>query len=166
MRSIIILASFLILIQYSFSQTGTIKGYIHDPNENQGFPFANISLVDQSIKTITDPSGHFKIDSIPTGRYDLNISFIGYRDTTLTAIHIVKDTIISLRINYPPLCIYNEQNQICPLCKKKDKVIPIQYGLPSKALIKDAKKGKVRLGGCVVSGCDPYWFCTRDKRAF
>jgi hypothetical protein len=66
--------------------------------------------------------------------------------------------------------ILKKANPSCHVCKSKE-VIPIVYGLPSPRLIKDAKKGKFFLGGCVVTGNDPNWYCTncgtkwRDERS-
>ena len=32
--------------------------------------------------------------------------------------------------------------------------------------MKQYKRGKIKLGGCVVSGCDPIWFCKKCKKEF
>jgi len=148
------------------AQTGTIKGKVYDKNEKEGLAFANVFLVNHKIGAGTDLNGDFRIDSIPIGTYDLRITYLGYQDFTLTSIKVTKDTIIDLNINYPPPCKYDKKNKYCPVCKKKDKVIPIVYGLPSQGLLKESKKGKVRLGGCMISGCDPSWYCKRDKKEF
>jgi hypothetical protein len=56
----------------------------------------------------------------------------------------------------------------CPQCGKTDKVIPIIYGYPGEDLFRDQQAGKVRLGGCCVSGDgkDPQWYCKRDREEF
>ena len=46
----------------------------------------------------------------------------------------------------------------CPECGA-DKTIPIAYGLPSKELRREVEEGKVHLGGCLVTGDDPKWYC-------
>lgn len=56
--------------------------------------------------------------------------------------------------------------KICPVCKKQDQVIPIIYGLPNKRLLRDARKGRVKLGGCEISENAPKWYCKRDKKEF
>jgi hypothetical protein len=45
-------------------------------------------------------------------------------------------------------------------------VIPIAWGLPDEALFKDAQKGEVVLGGCVVGDHDPSWHCKACDRGF
>ncbi len=89
----------------------------------------------------------------------LRILFVGYQDTTLTSQNITHDTIEEMNID-------DKNEKTCPVCQKHDEVIPIIYGEPRKRLFKDSLKGKVRLGGCVISDCDPNWFCKRDEKEF
>jgi len=46
----------------------------------------------------------------------------------------------------------------CPECGSK-RVVPIAYGLPGPDLEREALAGKVRLGGCVITGDDPAQAC-------
>ena len=41
-------------------------------------------------------------------------------------------------------------------------MIPIVYGYPSESLFRDAARGKIALGGCVIMGNDPRWKCSAD----
>jgi len=81
-------------------------------------------------------------------------------------------------------CPYEKtKNNRCPVCKKTDKTIPIVYGLIIEItdanpniietngvrIISDTpiiKKKKYKSGGCVVSDCQPSWFCERDDKKF
>jgi len=48
----------------------------------------------------------------------------------------------------------------CPNCGSA-KIASIQYGYPifSEELDQAMKDGKIVLGGCVITGCDPSWQC-------
>lgn len=51
--------------------------------------------------------------------------------------------------------------RVCPTCGSK-RVLEIVYGLPNEKLLEDAKKGKVRLGGCMVpSDNPPQYLCEK-----
>lgn len=79
------------------------------------------------------------------------------------------DTIIQLNVQFPPECFYNKnvKQKICPLCKKKDKVIPILYGLTvPKTGVPTFKYGEYEPAGCEISDCDPTWYCKRDNLRF
>ncbi len=67
-----------------FSQTGEIKGYVHDSTNSLPIQYASVSVVqisDEKIETgrITDKFGHYSIQNIPEGGYRLVIEFIGYK---------------------------------------------------------------------------------------
>jgi hypothetical protein len=46
----------------------------------------------------------------------------------------------------------------CPSCQSAD-VVPIMYGLPGPEMAEASIKGEIVLGGCVIFGNDPAWFC-------
>ena len=47
----------------------------------------------------------------------------------------------------------------CPQCGSRENVVPIIYGYPGPELRDAAERGEVKLGGCVISGDDPRWYC-------
>ncbi len=122
-------------------------------NDNLKFFFEIESLND--IKVTFEPKG---IGSI-TGR------LYTFKNTELRK----KDT-ISLKLPYALTCKYDKSkdNRTCPTCKKEDEVIPISYGLNIDITKKDEEKKekKYKSGGCVVTDCDPNWYCKRDALDF
>ena len=81
-----------------------------------------------------------------------------------------KSDTIQIEIPYSLTCKYDKSKNIktCPICNKVDKVIPIVYGLIVDVVKKgeEAKKKAYKSGGCVITGCDPNWYCERDKYEF
>lgn len=55
---------------------------------------------------------------------------------------------------------------VCPKCHNNESVVPIVYGYPDDSLLKDQEEGKVALGGCVITGNDPQWFCKSCKKSW
>ena len=53
----------------------------------------------------------------------------------------------------------------CPACGSGP-VARIMYGMPafSEELERDLDKGRITIGGCIVSGDDPDWECTACGR--
>ncbi|MGD1847556.1 MAG: carboxypeptidase-like regulatory domain-containing protein [Salibacteraceae bacterium] len=166
MKQIITLCCSTLFALTCWAQAGTIKGHIHDRLEQEGFYGVNVTLIGQNKTVLTDFNGDFILEDIPAGSYDLQFSFLGFPDTTLKAIQVAPDTVIDLQIDYPPPCRYDSNGSTCPVCQKSDQVIPIVFGYPGKKLMKYANKGKVMLGGCMVSYCDPNWYCKRDQTRF
>lgn len=62
------------------------------------------------------------------------------------------------------LCIHKPRK--CPICGGK--VATVLYGEPigSKKLYDDLEAKRVVLGGCIVTGHDPTWQCTKCEQEF
>ncbi len=53
--------------------------------------------------------------------------------------------------------------EICPLCNKKDLLIPVVYGKPSEEAMKEEEEGKIWLAGCVIGAFMHRAYCKRDS---
>ena len=74
MKICILLLSFLLLVQTSFSQT--IKGEI--TNGIEVIPFANIYVKGNGVGTAADAYGQFTLNDVPKGKQEIVVSAIGY----------------------------------------------------------------------------------------
>lgn len=79
------------------------------------------------------------------------VSFGQKKDTGITN-HRIYDTLYT--------------SKVCPLCHRKENVIPIIYGKPGKGSIKLAEIGNIKLGGCMVSEKSPKFYCKTDNFEF
>jgi hypothetical protein len=84
--------SFLINNQLQ-SNGYTISGYVSDTKSNQSLIGANIFIVGTSLGSATNEKGFYKITNVDEGRYDLKVTYIGYKTSTET-INIEPDSII------------------------------------------------------------------------
>lgn len=79
-----------ILSSYSFAakNSGIIEGRVVEKESMKALPFATVSIIgsDNKILTgaITSDDGSFKIANLQAGLVNVKVSFIGFRDTTLT----------------------------------------------------------------------------------
>ncbi len=74
---------------------GTITGRIIDYGTSQPISFASVALFSASDTTIitgviTDDNGSFQLNSVPYGKYDLKISFLGYKPVMIQNIELSK----------------------------------------------------------------------------
>ena len=151
--------------QSGYQPYGTIKGHVWDTVQNKAIG-THLYIPNTNKQTTTDSNGNFLLEHVPEGTYNLKIRTLTYPEKTIEAINIQGDTIIELNILFPPECKYNHKNMTCPVCNKKDEVVPVVYGMPTEKTMREADQGKVKLGGCVISGCDPKWYCKRDETWF
>ena len=79
----LIIAIFLAPI-FSFSQTGTIRGFVYEESSEEAIIFANIFIEDTDLGAVSDDNGYFIVSDIPFGKYLINVSFIGYESFSLS----------------------------------------------------------------------------------
>jgi hypothetical protein len=150
-----------------FSQNGMLKGIVRHGISSELSPFVNIMLVRTADgKTIqatnSDTVGKFEFRNIPEGVYNLNFSFVSYNSFMFEHVTIKKDTAIYLSIQFPCPNGTKSAKKKCPF-GHRDNIIPISYGLHSEKSLKKAEQGKIELGGCMVTECDPKWYCKTHK---
>jgi hypothetical protein len=155
---------------FCFAQTGRITGklILEDAGETQTVAEkTTVTLVDGTIKRsiAIDKSLSFHFDSITNDSVRLYISPRSYPVDLIYIIHLKRGFTENIELPYSPTCKYLKSinNKNCPNCNKQDKVIPILYGLIAET---GKNKKKYKAGGCVVSDCQPNWFCERDKLEF
>ena len=148
----------------------SIAGHLYDQVKKTNVQFAEIQLLGfpnkNNISTYTDSLGNYFMDSIPVGSQSFLFYASGYQDTIVYDIPFKKDSITYVNILYPTFCKYSDMKSNCPICLKKNKVIPIIYGYPSDKMRKKNEQGKIRLGGCILTGCDPKWYYKKDNKEF
>ncbi len=72
----------LLLSQWVFSQTASIKGNAFDVVSKDGLPGAYVAISNTSFKKAADDKGNFEISGIPPGEYDITIEHVGYTAVT------------------------------------------------------------------------------------
>jgi hypothetical protein len=167
MKSILIIL-FLTVLFSGYSQNGRITGHLLAIS-----PFLNTAHLKVFLKkgymvmgeTKTDSSGKFYVSKLSPGLYSLAI-YCFRNDLIIDSIKIFKDSTTQLEIAYPGPCRYVYENGKKPECKEghTDNIIPIVYGKPGPETMQKAEKGLVYLGGCMVTDCDPHYYCTIHKR--
>jgi len=167
MKKFILIAIFFTQLFYSFCQNyGTIEGVVFDSAENIVIAYANLVLIKADIATASDKEGKFIFNNMLAGEDILKCSLIGYGTPRRLNIKIYADSTTFIKINLAK-CQYDIMGlPNCPICNRTDETIPILYGEPTKKSLRRAKKGKIKLGGCLITHCDPHWYCKRDKISF
>ncbi|HAT64562.1 MAG TPA: hypothetical protein DCS66_08155 [Flavobacteriaceae bacterium] len=148
------------------SQSAVIEGIIIPNNNSDIEKLSSISLYYNSktpkLQTVlieTDLS--FKFEYIETDTISLSIP--GNReDYIFPSFYLSENDTIRLKLPYSYYCEYDisKNDKTCPICKKKNKVIPVEFGL----FINDPKKAYNM--GCLITDCEPNWYCKRDKITF
>ena len=80
---------------------GTIAGHVYDAELNVPVEYANVVLYRQSDSTqvngtITGDDGTWRITPVPPGRYYVEVSFIGYRPSTVSGVGVTPGATVNV----------------------------------------------------------------------
>jgi hypothetical protein len=91
---------FLALLNKAQSPTQTIRGTVNDKQSQSQIPGASIILLGSSpLKgSISAEDGRFKITEVPVGRYDIKISYMGYKEIVLSNVVVTAGKEVVLEI--------------------------------------------------------------------
>ncbi|MGY8764304.1 MAG: carboxypeptidase-like regulatory domain-containing protein, partial [Fidelibacterota bacterium] len=102
----------MFLISFGLAGTdGTIRGKITDGN-GVALPGANVILPDLSMGAASDMDGNYLILNIPVGKYDVIVSMMGYKKTTMKGIHILMDQTLWLNFKLEEEIVAGEEVEV------------------------------------------------------
>ncbi|MEO8148304.1 MAG: TonB-dependent receptor, partial [Bacteroidia bacterium] len=102
---IFILSLTLSIVNYQLSiaqqLTQTIRGTVVDKISNTPLPGANVLVPNSNpIKGVsTDLDGNFKLMQVPVGKQNLRITYVGYKDVTVSNIDVISGKEMVLNIS-------------------------------------------------------------------
>ena len=165
-KTIAFILILILIANKGFSQNGIISGYVFDKVSKEPVIGANIIMFETNYMTVSDTSGFFEIKNLVSGKYSFGIKLTGYKDTTINNIVVEPGNDLNLKF-FLSECEYHilGHPETCPICGMIDEVVPILYGVATKKMIKKERKGVALIGG-ERTGCDPVYYCKKDKVKF
>ncbi len=105
-----------------------------------------------------------------SGTYVIVIKEQDQRTITLESIIIKQGQKLNLNFKFEGPCLYDHPKDYIPTCPKKhsNNIIPIVYGLVATRGDNYTNKDveNVRYRGCVVTDCDPHFYCKEHDIEF
>lgn len=65
------------------SQTAYLKGKVLDADTKEPIPFANVIVANTKNAAVTDFDGNYKLKFSASGKFDIKVSYIGYKPKIL-----------------------------------------------------------------------------------
>lgn len=81
MKKILLLSFYIFCVIGLLAQQGnnsSVKGHVLDAQTEEHLPGVTVSIEGTQYATMTDETGHFSIDNIPSGTYILLTQYMGY----------------------------------------------------------------------------------------
>ena len=100
-KTSIILVMWLLSARLVAQPAGNIRGIVTDGASGQALPYVTVIVTNSNpvIGTTTDSEGHFRLNSLPVGRYDIQASFVGYEPAVFREILVTSGREVFLEIS-------------------------------------------------------------------
>ena len=161
-----------ILYLSAIGQTGKLSLNITLTSADTSYPYflrTQVKWGDSVVRAVEiTGSGLYHFGSYKEGVYSLELYDYKSKKLTIDPINIKAGLTTIRSISYPDSCRYIYPKNYKPVCPKghSDSIVSILYGLPTNRAMDKAKKGLIYLGGCIVSDCDPQYYCNKHKLEF
>lgn len=102
MKKLLITLLFLpLFLVQNFAQTQTIKGTVIDKQSELPLIGAAVELIntENTIGSVTDVDGYFRLENVPIGRQVIQVSYLGYNSITLPNILVTSGKEVILDIS-------------------------------------------------------------------
>ncbi|MEM1217525.1 MAG: TonB-dependent receptor [Bacteroidota bacterium] len=122
MQKFILLFACLFLFGQAFGQkTGVIRGVVFDRDTHEPVEFANVLVLSpEGIGTTTDIDGTFRLEGVPVGFQNLEVSFIGYDSHYENRIEVRTAKEVVLEINLKPTPVQIEGVEVVAYSNKME----------------------------------------------
>ncbi len=140
-RSIFLLLLSVICLS-TFSQTQLIRGVVRDGASDEPLMYATVTLLhtNPSLVTSTDTKGNFSISSVPVGRYDVEVTYVGYEPTIIKEVLLTSSKEVFLEI--PLKENINELSEVVvkPTIDKTEPMNKMALGSARMLSVEEAKR--------------------------
>lgn len=104
-----------------FAQTQMIKGTIKDAQSGDPISYANVLAItaDSTFGTVSDYDGSFELTDLKPDRYEIKISYVGYREETLTDVILYAHQPTTIQIELEETAFNLSEITIKPELDKK-----------------------------------------------
>ncbi len=93
------------LILSLLSISGKIQGVVYDAETKEPLPYVNVVILNTDLGTATDDNGRFYILNVPSGRYTIEFSCLGYQTAKIENVIVETEQIKRLEIGLKPTAL-------------------------------------------------------------
>ena len=157
------------LIPFLLPAQGTLlEGVVSRVEGIGAMSFVKIILINNDGEmqgTISDWEGHYEFEDLEPGHYQMVvIPFSEKPDTNW--IEVSRWGYDVLNIYYSDPCQYDPKAEVCPVCQKSNRIIPVHYGEYTNKVSRKVRRDKLAIGEDERAPCAPSWYCKRDDIKF
>ncbi|MEO0095061.1 MAG: TonB-dependent receptor [candidate division WOR-3 bacterium] len=84
---------------------GKIQGVVYDAETEEPLPYVNVVVLNTELGTATDDNGRFYILNVPSGKYTIEVSCLGYQTVKIENVVVQTDQVKKLEVSLKPTTI-------------------------------------------------------------
>ncbi len=139
--SVRILTLISLLIPVSVFGQSTLRGAVTDSVTNEPLIGANVFLKGTALGGVTDREGKYMITGIPAGKFELRVSYVGYKAKELE-IDVSENAAMSLSLRLMPAAI--EAEEVLVTAQARGQIAAINQQVTSNTIIKVVSEEKIQ----------------------
>lgn len=111
-KLILLILVFNFISNVSGQQAGNLSGVVIDASTKEPLPGVNIILKGTYHGAASDINGAFRIDNIPAGKYNIDVSLIGYKTFQYTGVEIETNKTKQLNVDLEETVLTLDQDVV------------------------------------------------------
>jgi TonB-dependent receptor len=136
-----ILALVILLIPGAVFGQSTLRGTVTDSVTSEALIGANVFLKGTALGGVTDREGKYVISGIPAGKFELRVSYVGYKAKELP-IDVSENAAMSLSLQLMPAAI--EAEEVLVTAQARGQIAAINQQVTSNTIIKVVSEEKIQ----------------------
>lgn len=101
-RSALFIVLFMVIALSVQAQQGIVKGRVFDAVTNESIPFTNVIIQGTNTGTTTDIDGKYELTQLEPGLYNIQFSYLGYKDVVEYEVQVTNSQPASVNIGMDP----------------------------------------------------------------
>lgn len=124
MRTILLALTLTAALSSAWAQTQTVRGVVTDQESRSPIIGAAVVLVGSNpiVGTTTDIDGKFRLEKVPVGRIDLQITYLGYEPRNLQGLELTSGKELVLNVSMVEM-VMKQQEVVVTAEKRKDETL-------------------------------------------
>jgi outer membrane receptor protein involved in Fe transport len=113
--------------------TGTIEGQVRDSVSGELLGFVSITVKELTTGVVSEPDGSFMIAGLPSGRYAIRASFLGYEDVELSGVEVQAGNATAVILKLKPAALLMNEVVVSASGRSQAmRLVPASIGVISK----------------------------------
>jgi hypothetical protein len=138
--SVVVFMSMIIPNLFAQQPTQTIRGMVTDNASNAPLPYVNVVLLNTNFGTVTDSMGNFTLKNVGVGRYNMQVSMIGYEAFIIKEMQVSSGKQVFLNISLKENSISLSEVTIKPKVNKEQPLNRIASVSAKMLSVEEAKR--------------------------